>query len=114
MKIKLFFSPLLLLTFLDSCFTEDETPRVIVNPINIRETIGNTARFTCHAESREAATIVWSRVDGRRLPSRAQQNYRNELIIENLTPVDTGRYVCIATNIHGSSKQFVELIVSRK
>ncbi|CAG2244995.1 Laminin subunit alpha,Basement membrane proteoglycan,Basement membrane-specific heparan sulfate proteoglycan core protein [Mytilus edulis] len=55
--------------------------------------------------------VIWSRIDGQDLPNRAKVGPRYSLTIRDVQETDAGRYVCTATNVHGSNIQYVNLIV---
>ena len=89
-------------------------PIVTVNPIEIEEPIGQTIVFQCNVQGPGPFNVIWSRVDGRGLSSNAQVGPRYSLTIRSVQETDAGRYVCTATNVHGSSREYVSLIVIGK
>ncbi|XP_041377591.1 basement membrane-specific heparan sulfate proteoglycan core protein-like isoform X3 [Gigantopelta aegis] len=90
----------------------DLYPRVVASPVRITEPLGSTATFQCDISGRGPFNVVWSRLDGRSLPSQAIVGARYTLTIRRLEYIDAGRYVCTATNNIGTSRETVELSVS--
>ncbi|KAK3801367.1 hypothetical protein RRG08_059069 [Elysia crispata] len=92
---------------------EGEVPNVIVSPATLNPTVGTSASFQCRPEGRGQFNVVWSRLDGRPLSSRATQgpgpNY--VLTINNLEYSDSARYTCSVTNAYGTSRAYVVLAV---
>ncbi|RUS87348.1 hypothetical protein EGW08_004890, partial [Elysia chlorotica] len=94
---------------------EGEIPTVIVSPATLNPTLGTSASFQCRPEGRGQFNVVWSRLDGRPLSSRASQgpgpNY--VLTINNLEYSDSARYTCSVTNAYGTSRAYVLLTVEQ-
>ncbi|XP_025082607.1 basement membrane-specific heparan sulfate proteoglycan core protein-like isoform X8 [Pomacea canaliculata] len=90
-------------------------PTVIVNPIQLQERVGSLARFQCQVTGRGPFNVVWSRLDGRRLPPSATTGVgpTYDLVLSRLDYTDAGRYVCSVTNAYGTSRGIVELTVER-
>ncbi|XP_012944719.1 basement membrane-specific heparan sulfate proteoglycan core protein [Aplysia californica] len=89
-------------------------PGVAVSPVSVSEPIGSTATFQCIPSGQAPFNVVWSRLDGRPLPRRAQQgpgpNYL--LTITQLEFADSARYVCSVTNAYGNNRDYVALQVT--
>lgn len=85
-----------------------------VSPLSSSEVIGQDATFHCRVTGQRPISVVWRKVDGTPLPSRAEQNDQHDLIIKNIVPSDSGRYVCTANSIYGTSQQYVKLVVIGK
>ncbi|KAG7477685.1 hypothetical protein MATL_G00072180 [Megalops atlanticus] len=61
--------------------------------------IGSTVTFICTAKSTSPAyTLVWTRRNNGKLPSRAM-DFNGILTIQNVQPEDAGIYVCTASNM---------------
>ncbi|GAB1602266.1 basement membrane-specific heparan sulfate proteoglycan core protein-like isoform X6, partial [Argonauta hians] len=88
-------------------------PNVNVSPLRSSEMIGQVAIFHCRVSGQRPVSVVWRKVDGTPLPSRAEQNEENDLIIKDVQPSDGGRYVCTANNIYGTSQKYAELVIIR-
>lgn len=86
-------------------------PVVTVNPTELEDTVGQTIVFQCNVQGPGPFNVIWSRIDGQGLPNRAQVGPRYSLTIRDVQETDAGRYVCTATNVHGSNRQYVNLIV---
>ncbi|XP_052832935.1 basement membrane-specific heparan sulfate proteoglycan core protein isoform X4 [Octopus bimaculoides] len=97
------------------CRERDDSlsPQVTVSPLRSSEVIGQVAVFHCRVTGQRPISVVWRKVDGTPLPNRAEQNDEHDLIINNIAPSDSGRYVCTANSIYGTSQQYVELVVIR-
>ncbi|XP_076086554.1 basement membrane-specific heparan sulfate proteoglycan core protein-like isoform X4 [Mytilus galloprovincialis] len=89
-------------------------PVVTVNPTELEDTVGQTIVFQCNVQGPGPFNVIWSRIDGQGLPNRAQVGPRYSLTIRDVQETDAGRYVCTATNVHGSNRQYVNLIVLGK
>lgn len=89
---------------------------MIVNPIQLQERVGSLARFQCQVTGRGPFNVVWSRLDGRRLPPSATTGVgpTYDLVLSRLDYTDAGRYVCSVTNAYGTSRGIVELTVERE
>jgi hypothetical protein len=71
---------------------------------------GNSVRLRC--EVRERATIHWSR-EGQALPANAHIE-GDYLQLTQVTPEDSGRYICQAQTSRGVSSDYINFNVSRK
>lgn len=71
----------------------------IVTPSKWSGISGDVVRLVCTPS--QHANITWTRSDGLSLPYSASQR-DGVLTITNPTPNDSGIYVCIATNLHGT------------
>ncbi|KAL5013502.1 hypothetical protein ScPMuIL_007772 [Solemya velum] len=91
--------------------TEEYRPVVTVTPISIEEPIGSSVSIQCSATGQGPFNIVWSRLDARPLPNRARTGPQYTLTIQDLIQTDTGRYVCTATNVYGTSRSYVDIQV---
>uniref|UniRef100_W5M174 Heparan sulfate proteoglycan 2 n=1 Tax=Lepisosteus oculatus TaxID=7918 RepID=W5M174_LEPOC len=61
--------------------------------------IGSTVSFICTAKSKSPAyTLVWTRQNNSKLPSRAM-DFNGILTIHNVQPEDAGAYVCTGSNM---------------
>ncbi|KAK3104524.1 hypothetical protein FSP39_004009 [Pinctada imbricata] len=86
-------------------------PRITVNPVRVEESVGQTIVIQCNVRGPGPFNVVWSRENGQQLSSRSQVSPSYTLTIRNLMKSDEGRYVCTATNIHGSTRETVSVIV---
>ncbi|KAK6966048.1 basement membrane-specific heparan sulfate proteoglycan core protein, partial [Biomphalaria glabrata] len=88
---------------------------VDVSPAIVREPLGSTIRFLCTPRGRGPFNVVWSRLDGQALPSRATigTGPSYELTILDVDYTDAGRYVCSVTNPDGSNRDTGTLFVER-
>ncbi|VDI13303.1 heparan sulfate proteoglycan 2 (perlecan) [Mytilus galloprovincialis] len=89
-------------------------PVVTVNPTELKDTVGQTIVFQCNVQGPGPFNVIWSRIDGQGLPNRAQVGPIYSLTIIDVQETDEGRYVCTATNVHGSSRQYVNLTILGK
>lgn len=89
---------------------------VEVSPKIVREPLGSTIRFLCTPRGRGPFNVVWSRLDGQALPSRATigTGPGYELTILDVDYTDAGRYVCSVTNPDGSNRDIGTLFVESK
>ncbi|XP_064160473.1 basement membrane-specific heparan sulfate proteoglycan core protein-like isoform X1 [Anguilla rostrata] len=72
---------------------------VIEEPKAQSVTAGSTVSFICTAKSTSPAyTLVWTRRNNGKLPSRAM-DFNGILTIQNIQPDDAGMYVCTASNM---------------
>ena len=72
----------------------------------------STFQVTCQAEGFPRPTVTWSRV-GIPLPTGRVVVNQGTLTIKNLTPADSGLYVCVTTNIMGTKKARTNVTVQR-
>ncbi|CAL1546871.1 unnamed protein product [Lymnaea stagnalis] len=97
------------------CERRSPAVEVIVSPTTVTEPLGSSVIFQCIPRGRGPFNVVWSRLDGRPLPSRATSgpgpNY--PLTIPELEYADAARYVCSVTNADGSSRDYATLTVER-
>ncbi|XP_069115040.1 basement membrane-specific heparan sulfate proteoglycan core protein-like isoform X2 [Argopecten irradians] len=96
-----------------SCTTidTDKRPVITVNPVTLEENVGATVVFQCNVQGEGPFNVIWSRSNGQLLSTRTQIGPRFTLTIRDLIESDSGRYVCTATNIHGSRRGYVSLTV---
>ena len=72
------------------------TPSVSVNPPgDVIE--GNTVTLTCNSDAKPAVTFTWYK-DGSSIYTGHQ------LVKENVSPADSGRYTCLTRNKHGDKQ----------
>ncbi|XP_021372607.1 basement membrane-specific heparan sulfate proteoglycan core protein-like isoform X2 [Mizuhopecten yessoensis] len=100
-----------------SCTTieTDKRPVITVNPVTIEENVGATVVFQCNVQGTGPFNVIWSRANGQLLSTRTQTGPRFSLTIRDLIESDSGRYICTATNIHGSRRGTISLtVIGRK
>ena len=83
--------------------------QVVVSPQDTTARRGDVVRLTCRAEiigDRIAPVIRWTKMDGP-MPSGAngQNSANGVLILSNVSPSDTGIYVCTVTASSGAIQQ---------
>ena len=83
-----------------------------VPPLHAAPVQSTTFQVTCQAEGFPRPTVIWSRV-GMPLPAGRVEVNQGTLTIKNLSPVDSGLYECIATNIMGTKKTRTNVAVQR-
>ncbi|XP_063173518.1 basement membrane-specific heparan sulfate proteoglycan core protein isoform X2 [Candoia aspera] len=72
---------------------------------------GSDVTFICTAKSRSPAyTLVWTRQNNRKLPSRAM-DFNGILTIRNVQPEDAGIYVCTGSNMFDMDEGMATLYV---
>ena len=74
---------------------------------------GTKFQAKCQAEGYPRPVITWSR-SVLPLPSGRTEVNQGTLTIKNLSPVDSGLYDCIATNIMGTKKTRINMVVQRR
>ena len=74
---------------------------------------GTTFQAKCRAEGYPRPVITWSR-SVLPLPSGRTEVNQGTLTIKNLSPADSGLYDCIATNIMGTKKTRINMVVQRR
>ena len=86
------------------------TPEVTVTPASVTVTENQTAAFYCSASGNPKPTVSWSKVND----SKMSKGHQNKLEVKNAQYRDSGKYVCLATNVLGQDKKAVELVVEGK
>ena len=74
---------------------------------------GTTFQAKCQAEGYPRPVITWSRSVLPLAAGRIEVN-QGTLTIKNLSPADSGLYDCIATNIMGTKKTKINMVVQRR
>ena len=72
----------------------------------------STFQQTCQAEGFPPPVVKWTRL-GMPLPAGKTEVNQGNLTIRNLDPVDSGLYECVATNVMGTKKAKMNLVVQR-
>ena len=72
----------------------------------------STFQQTCQAEGFPPPMVKWTRL-GMPLPAGKTEVNQGNLTIRNLDPVDSGLYECVATNVRGTRKSRMNLVVQR-
>ena len=74
---------------------------------------GTTFQAKCQAEGYPRPVITWSRSVLPLAAGRIEVN-QGTLTIKNLSPADSGLYDCVATNIMGTKKTRINVVVQRR
>ena len=74
---------------------------------------GTKFQANCQAEGYPRPVITWSR-SVLPLPAGRTEVNQGTLTIKNLSPADSGLYDCIATNIMGTKKTKINMVVQRR
>ena len=72
-----------------------------------------TYQVVCQAEGFPRPIINWRRV-GMSLPAGKTEVNQGTLTIKNLTPADSGLYECIATNLMGTKRARINVVVQQQ
>ena len=75
---------------------------------------GTTFQAKCRAEGHPHPVITWSRSAVLPLPAGRTEVNQGTLTIKNLSLADSGLYECIATNIIGTKKTRINVVVQRR
>ena len=75
---------------------------------------GTTFRAKCQAEGYPRPIITWSRSVLLPLPAGRTEVNQGTLTIKNLSLADSGLYDCVATNIIGTKKTGINVVVQRR
>lgn len=84
-------------------------PSVSITPQVITVQSGSVLQLQCTAQGAQPITIEWTKVDG--VLSTAAYERDGVLRIQPVTPVDAGRYRCVASGPGGRSEQYAEVSV---
>ncbi|XP_045599337.1 roundabout homolog 1 [Procambarus clarkii] len=64
-------------------------------PSNVTAPSGVVVELTCRARGSPTPTVTWRRLDGKMPQGRARiENQNEQLVLEQVTPMDSGVYVC--------------------
>ena len=74
---------------------------------------GTKFEAKCQAEGYPRPVITWSR-SVLPLPSGRTEVNQGTLTIKNVSPADSGLYDCVATNIMGTKKTRINVVVQRR
>ena len=66
-------------------------------------TQGDTVRVGCRARGVGGVVVSWRR-ENKSLPVGRTEQRRGLLVIKNVTPKDSGKYVCVAAEHHALGK----------
>ena len=72
-------------------------------PANLSVTQGDTVRVGCRARGVGGVVVSWRR-ENKSLPLGRTEQPKGVLILKNVTPKDSGKYVCVAAEHHALSK----------
>ena len=75
---------------------------------------GTKFQAKCQAEGYPRPVITWSRSVLLPLPAGRTEVNQGTLTIKNLSPADSGLYDCVATNIMGTKKTRINVVVQRR
>ncbi|XP_059491072.1 basement membrane-specific heparan sulfate proteoglycan core protein isoform X8 [Neocloeon triangulifer] len=78
-------------------------PTIRVEPQEFQGQPGETVRLSCTGAA-SGYTVRWSRMGGENLPASSSET-SGQLIIYNVSPSDSGVYVCSATDSYGNVQQ---------
>ena len=67
----------------------------------------------CEAEGFPRPVVNWTRLV-MPLPARKAKVKERTLTIKNLSPADSGYYVCVASNVMGTKKVRIDLVVQKQ
>ena len=72
-----------------------------------------TFHAVCQAEGFPRPVVNWTRLV-MPLPARKTKINKGTLTIKNLSPADSGYYVCVASNVMGTKKVRIDLVVQNQ
>ena len=73
--------------------------------------IGKEARVSCSVTGTPSPAISWKKVDGHMPPHVIEGD---QLVIPRVSSVDSGEYICIASNRAGSAEDQIKLRITGK
>ena len=79
-------------------------PKVLVSPGNLTVNEQQTVRLYCSVSANPEARILWRWEKNQEMKRNVSLNETSRnLIIQNILLEDSGRYICVATNMLGTS-----------
>uniref|UniRef100_A0A8C5LBW9 Basement membrane-specific heparan sulfate proteoglycan core protein n=1 Tax=Jaculus jaculus TaxID=51337 RepID=A0A8C5LBW9_JACJA len=97
------------------CLPEaDQAPLVVqIHPSRSVVPQGGSHSLRCQVSGSPPHYFYWSREDGRPVPSSTQQRHQgSELHFPSVQPSDAGVYICTCRNLHHTSTNRAELLVT--
>ena len=90
-------------------------PKVLVSPGNLTVNEQQTARLYCSVSANPEARILWRWEKNQEMKRNVSLNETSKnLIIQKIILEDSGRYICVATNMLGTSEAAVTVNVRGK
>ncbi|XP_023863008.1 leucine-rich repeat, immunoglobulin-like domain and transmembrane domain-containing protein 1 [Salvelinus sp. IW2-2015] len=104
--------------FSDAELRRCQAPRVHTAVAHVRSAVGNNVLLRCGTIGVPSPDLAWRRAEGKALNGTVQQENSKEGIIWSILSVpavsylDSGKYVCKATNYAGNAETIISLVVS--